>query len=201
MKIKRWEIALALALAVTFLCGFAVSREQTALADKLIRLHVVAASDSEEDQALKLQVRDAVLQQLHAILQGVDNREEAEARIRARLDELSRCAEETLQDAGKPAPVAVSLAVENFPTREYDTFSLPAGYYTSLRIVIGEGQGHNWWCVVFPPLCTEAATEDEFQDMGLTEEQQNLICGSGGGYVVRFRAMEWLSSLRSALFG
>lgn len=201
MKPKIWEIALALALIVTLLCGFAADRQQTELSEKLIRLHVVANSNSEEDQALKLKVRDSILGELEVLLSGVTDKTEAQKIIGSRLNELCRAARQTVQDEGYNYAVTARLMTEDFPTRNYSTFSLPAGKYTSLRITIGAGEGHNWWCVIFPPLCAGAAASGDVSDMGLTDDQVGLITESSGKYVVRFKAIEIFNAIRSALGG
>ncbi len=127
MKLKKWELALILALGITFLCGATLSREQEALSDKLIRLHVVANSDSEADQALKLKVRDRILEDVGSLLGGVTERDKAVKLIDENLDAIIRDAKEVIISEGYAYDVSASITVEEFPTREYDTFSLPAG--------------------------------------------------------------------------
>ena len=150
--LRRWELALLLGLALAALLGVWLDKSQSALADQVIRLHVLANSDSQADQALKLKVRDSVLAAAEAYFQPGATRDETEAVLRAHLRELATAGAETVAEEGYDYPVTASL-VENywFPTKEYTDFALPAGQYTALRIVIGEGGGQNWWCVVFPP--------------------------------------------------
>lgn len=146
-------------------------------------------------------MRDAVLAELTPLLEGASGRAEAQARVEADLDGVTAAAERTAAAAGRDYRVRVSLKRELFPTTEYSTFSLPAGTYTSLRVVIGEGKGHNWWCVVFPPVCTAAALDEETASaVGLTPEETKLMTEENGGYVVRFRAMELIGRLK-AFFG
>ena len=200
----RWNRRLALVLALSVTAAFCVTaawgahRAQEGLAEKLIRLHVIANSDSEEDQKLKLQVRDAVLAQAEEILEACGDLDEAEEELRAALGRLSAIAEETAAQAGCGDPVSAELSYEMYPTREYDTFRLPAGRYLSLRLTIGEGKGRNWWCVVFPPLCN-AATTEEFTDAGeaagLTTEELALLTEESGEYVVRFKIVEWVEEI------
>ena len=192
MKLKIWEISLMIALVIAVLGGILLARNQKELSDKLIRLHVVANSDSAEDQALKLQVRDAVLDELTQELTDITDRDEAAEIIEARLAEITAVSYEVVNAEGYDYPVAATLAVEAFPTREYETFSLPAGDYLSLRVTIGSGEGHNWWCVIFPPICTAAAVEDSFGDADLAEDEISLITEDSAGYVVKFQAMELL---------
>ena len=203
-KLRRWELALLLGVALAALLGAWLDSSQSALADQVIRLHVLANSDSEADQALKLEVRDRVLEVAESYFQPGATRDETEAILRDHLEELAAAGAETVGAAGYDYPVTASLE-ENywFPTKEYTDFALPAGESTALRIGIGEGGGHNWWCVVFPPLCLGSVTESAAQtalSAGLSEDQVSLMTGEDEGYVVKFRAMElwedfqhWLS--------
>jgi stage II sporulation protein R len=193
MKLKKWELALIIAFALTLLGGASLAGEQRELSDKLVRLHVVANSDSTEDQAAKLAARDAVLAELDALLYGARDRDEALERISGGLRALEAAAGAA---AGRDA--RAELGLEYFPTREYETFSLPAGRYTSLRIVLGDGAGRNWWCVVFPPLCAPAAG-DAGAFAALTEGETALITEDSAGVVVRFKAVELIGRIRSML--
>jgi len=185
-RLKPWEPALAAALIVSLLAGVWADRTQEKLASDLIRLHVVAASDSEEDQAAKLAMRDRVLTVLAPALEGCTDRDGAEAAIRAKIPALEA-----------PGGVTVTLGTEYYPTRRYDTFSLPAGEYLSLRVVMGQGRGHNWWCVVFPPLCTEAVAEDaEDAFLTLDGDETALITQADEGYVIKFRVVELWGQLK-----
>ncbi|MDR0861289.1 MAG: stage II sporulation protein R [Oscillospiraceae bacterium] len=191
MKLKKWELALLMALTVTFVAGAALAREQRALSDKLIRLHVVANSDSEEDQSLKLAVRDRILAELTPRLAGVGTRGEALDRIGQELMYLTVSARDEVQLRGYSYPVSITLTREDFPTREYDTFSLPAGSYESLRVKIGAAEGRNWWCVVFPKLCVGEVGGDDVA--ALSDDEWALITERTGRKVVKFRCMELLS--------
>ena len=133
---------------------------QCALADKTLRLHIVANSDSTEDQAQKLRVRDHLLKELRLLSKECDTLEETESVITENLSGLERSAREFLRKEQSTYDVTLTLCKERFSTRVYDTFSLPAGEYHSLRLVIGEGNGKNWWCVVFPTLCNAASAKD-----------------------------------------
>lgn len=194
-RLYRWELALLLGVAVSLLAGTWLSGQQAALAGKMVRLHVIGASDSAEDQAVKLLVRDQVLEKAEPWLEGISSREEAMEALGEHLEELARVGAET---AG--VPVTASLE-ENvwFPTREYTDFALPAGRYTALRIVIGEGTGRNWWCVVFPPLCMGAVSETAQEAGGFTEGQVELVSGEDEGHVVRFKALELWNTLTDRL--
>lgn len=195
------EIALMLALALTLTSGAAALHSQSALADKVVRLHVLANSDSEADQALKLQVRNAVLDHATAALAGAADRDEALRRLTALLPELEAAAEAVIAENGYGYPVRAELAETSFPTKEYDGFALPAGEYLALRVLIGAAAGQNWWCVVFPPLCVTASCDvpAAAQGAGLSEEQVALITEAGGGYVLKFKTVELWQALRASL--
>ena len=169
------------------------------LRQELIRLHVVAASDSREDQAVKLEVRDAVIQAVQRELENFHDLDQAKAYLQENLPKIESVANEVLSRAGFADTATVSLCVEEFTTRVYDTFTLPAGLYESLRIVIGEGAGQNWWCVVFPSLCLPATSE------GFEE----VACGAGfsdtltdtleGEHEIRFFFLDALGSFENFL--
>ena len=203
LALSLLELALLIGVTVLLVTGAWAANTQGELADKVVRLHVIANSDSEEDQALKLQVRDAVLDRTEEILRASADRAEAAERLEAALPELERLAEETAAANGFDCGVTAELTETSFPTKEYDGFALPAGKYLALRIVIGEGAGQNWWCVVFPPLCTAAASEvpETALAAGLTEDQVSLITEEDGGYTLRFKVVEWWEALREKLSG
>ena len=195
------EIALMVALAVTLLWGVWSLQEQDGLERKMIRLHVIANSDAQDDQALKLQVRDAVLAQATDLLQQSRDMVDAQRKLSLALPAIETAAREKVVAEGYDYAVAARLEQTEFPTKEYDGFSLPAGEYLALRVVIGEGAGQNWWCVVFPPLCTAAATDIEETAIatGLGEEDISLITEENQGYVLKFRSLELWESLRQWL--
>lgn len=200
-KLKIFEIALLIGLAVFLATGALALQTQDTLADKVVRLHVLANSDSEEDQALKLQVRDAVLERATELLKQSADRREAEGLLRGQLLELERLAGEVIAANGYAYPVSVELTDTEFPTKEYDGFTLPAGRYLSLRVLIGEAKGQNWWCVVFPPLCTAASADVPAAALtaGLSQEEVNLITEENQGYVLKFKTIEWWESIRKRL--
>ena len=197
-RLKIWEIALLLGVAVCLLSGARALHTQDELADKVVRLHVLANSDSEEDQALKLQVRDAVLDRAEDLLAQPSSRAEAEGKLRGQLLEFERLAEAVVREAGYDYEVTAELTDTEFPTREYEGFTLPAGEYLALRILIGEAAGRNWWCVVFPPLCTAATADVPASAMaaGFTEDEVRLITEEDRGYVLKFKAVEFWETLR-----
>ena len=190
-RAARWDWALLIAILVSFAWGTWADRTQQQLSDKVLRLHVLANSDSEADQALKLKVRDSVLETASAILADCPDRETAEQRLSAALPEIEDAARARIAAEGGKQTVTAELRPTVFPTREYEDFTLPAGEYLALRVVLGEGEGHNWWCVVFPPLCAETTSSLSQTAMaaGLTEEEVALITESDG-YQLKFKAVE-----------
>ena len=203
-RLRRWEAALLLAFGLTLTAGVWAGASEAALANRVLRLHVVANSDSEGDQARKLLVRDAVLSRAAQLLDGVDDRGRAEALLRPHLDELAQAGADALARTGNHDPVAVTLTDQWFPTKEYDGFSLPAGRSRALRVTIGAGEGRNWWCVVFPPLCLGSVTEESVETAAggvLSEDQVSLITGQDGGYVLKFRIIEWWEELLRSFGG
>jgi len=182
-------------LAACALLGCLPVHGEEEIYDSMIRLHVIARSDSTEDQAEKLAVRDTVLEMLSRKMADAASYGEALAAAGASLPDIERAAAETAGCA-----VRVTLSREKYPVRFYENFTLPAGEYTSLRVIIGEGAGRNWWCVLFPQLCTARASEDEiYEDFiaaGFSAEQYRLIRNeSGVRYKIRFRILEILEEL------
>lgn len=199
--LRLWECALLLAFSLTLVTGVWAAGSQSALAGQVVRLHVIANSDSDADQALKLQVRDAVLSAAAPLLEGVSDQSQAEQVLSAHLQELADAGAAVVAYEGYSYPVAVSLEDCWFPTREYEDFALPAGTYRALRVVIGAGEGRNWWCVVFPPLCTAAACQwqDAGRAAGLEEDDLSLMAEEDAGYELRFRSVELWEMLRQWL--
>lgn len=185
-------LLLAILVAGVWTGGLIADRQQ--LKDNLLRLHVVAASDSAGDQAVKLQVRDAILGSLEQGLQDLTDLDQALAYVQQMLPKLEQAANGVLEQAGFDQRVNVSLALEEFPLREYDTFSLPAGIYHALRVVIGEGEGQNWWCVVFPNLCVGAASEEYREMSAFSDKLYDTITGK---YELRFWLLDQLGRLEN----
>ena len=179
-----WELAGLIALCFLLLSGVWAEGRQASIAGSLVRLHVLAVSDAPEEQAVKLRVRDAVLSLLAPKLAGVQSADEAGEIL---ADSLPLIRSAALK-AAEGRPVRVSLAEERYPTRDYAGFSLPAGRYRSLRVVLGEGQGHNWWCVVFPPVCLSAAEQEAMQPV-MNPDDYALITREDG-WEIRFRIVE-----------
>ena len=183
------------------LWGAGLLRDRQLLRRELIRFHVVANSDTPQDQAVKLQVRDAVLESLQMDLQKISDVREAKAYLKENLPKIRRIAKNTLEAAGFSEDVVVSLCREAFDTRIYDTFTLPSGVYESLRIIIGEGEGHNWWCVTFPNLCLPAALEN-FEDVaagaGFSEKLTDTL-NAPENYEIRFFLLDAMGRLENIL--
>ena len=167
-----------------------LQRQQQMLADKMIRLHIVANSDTKYDQDLKLEVRDAVL--------SVTREARSKAELASMLPRIEAAAKECLRKAGSGYSVKVSLQKEYFPTRIYSTFSLPAGAYHALRVTVGEGAGHNWWCVLFPSICLCAAADlkEAAAAAGFTDREVGLITQDGLQYKFKFKALELLQQAK-----
>lgn len=203
MLLKKIEISLIAGLCIAVVAGLSCVHMQEDIASKMIRLHVVANSDTAEDQALKLKVRDGVLSEVGTYLDGETQIETAAAEISQHIPQIEETAERILRENGCDLEVRAALKTEAFGTREYDTFTLPAGEYQSLRLTIGEAKGRNWWCVVFPPLCISAASEFEAtaEAAGLTDEEISLITEDDGEVVFRFRFLEILQKIRDSLAG
>ena len=195
-KLKIWETALLISLCITLFTGAWAGSRQAGLSQKLIRLHVVAVSDDDSEQAIKLEVRDAVLDYLAPLLSEAGDAKTAGEIIEDNLSGVEHAA----LSRSRGRQVIVTLGPEEFPTRHYESFSLPAGEYESLRVTLGEGEGHNWWCVVFPPLCVEAAGSDaELVQSVLSADDAALITRENGEYALRFRVLELWGELRSLL--
>lgn len=198
-RLRRWEAALMAAVAIAMLGGMWLDGEQAALAENVIRLHVIANSDSAADQALKLQVRDRILEQADGLYPAGADAEAARRSIEEHLTQLVQVGQQVVEEQGYDYPVTAAVKQVWFPTKQYQDFALPAGKYTALQIVIGEGSGQNWWCVVFPPLCLGSVTEQveaAEQAGNFTPGQTALITGESGGYVVKFKAVELWEQLK-----
>ncbi len=195
MKWKTIEKALLMGLvltaAVTF-SGFAGVCE--ALPEEVLRLHVLANSDSQEDQALKLQVRDRILEESASLMDGVSDKKDALRAAEKAIPALEEAARDEIREQGYSYPVSIAVEKVYFPTREYGDTTLPAGKYDALRVVIGSGEGQNWWCVLFPALCLPAAEDTPELGEVLTPGEMDAVQG-GQKYEVRFKlweAYEWI---------
>lgn len=200
---KKWisaMIVVSLLAAGTLSLAAAMQQEQRVLAEKLVRLHVVANSDTEADQAEKLLVRDAVLEVTEPLVQSAKDPRQA---LEKAIPEIKEAAEACLAANGSDRKVSVTLQKERFPTRYYESFALPAGVYPSLRVTIGAGEGKNWWCVAFPSVCF-CATAEELEtaavSAGFTRDEVKLITENEDGYVLKFKIWELLCEVKAKLF-
>ncbi|WOC33404.1 MULTISPECIES: stage II sporulation protein R [Caproicibacterium] len=197
MKWKLWERAAAvgLILSLALSCTGTIAASED-IPSRVLRLHVLANSDSAADQALKLKVRDRILKDSGVWFTNADTRAQAEAQAQAHLSDLQRQAEDELRQNGCHDRVRVSLEDTWFPTRQYGKLTFPAGTYRALRVVIGQGAGHNWWCVLFPALCLPTAEPKKDLDDVLTKPEEQL---TGSQYRIQFKTVELYESLENWL--
>ena len=194
--ILRLEISLLVALII---CGAlninAFSQQCDNIRDKMLRMHVIANSDSDEDQQLKLKVRDAVLSAGKEVFDGSVTAEEAKEKLTPYVDYLEKVALETVKNEGFNYNVKITVENEYFNTRTYDnSVTLPAGFYTAVKVIIGEGKGQNWWCVMFPPMCLPTATaECEISDV-LTDDETEIVLNTEK-YEFKFKLLEIFEEL------
>ena len=193
---KKFAIGILSILTAMLIVAALPTEADAEIYDDTLRLHILAASDSDEDQALKLAVRDGILAEYSRELSGLADLEEARATLEARLPDIIATAERIVAEAGYDYRVTASLGEEWYDTRDYGELSLPRGVYTSLIIRIGEGQGRNWWCVMYPPMCLDLATDAPSDDWtsGYTGEELSLISGK---YRVKFKLLEVISEFIS----
>ncbi len=198
MKKKELAVLMGLLLSVilTGLVGFA--KECEIIRQDTLRLHILANSDSQEDQDIKLKVRDRILQEFSFLFADAQDKGQVMQNVQAHLKEIAACAKQVLKENGK-APVASAQIVNMyFTTREYEGFTMPAGMYDALRITLGEGQGHNWWCVMFPPMCIPAAAQQQTLQENYTEQEQQIIT-SPPEYEARFFLVELFEQVKAWL--
>lgn len=200
IHIGRLELAaligLVITLGVSSVTGF--MQDCAELRQEVLRIHILADSDQEPDQAVKLQVRDAVLEAINQDFSGDGTLEGTIACLEGEMDRIEETANEVLAEAGMPYQAKAELTEMYFTTREYErdgsTFSMPAGRYQALRITLGSGEGHNWWCVAYPPMCIDAAVEGQ----AAVVEQEILELEQTPVYKPKLALVEWVESLREA---
>ncbi len=192
--IKAAVSLIVIAAAIFNIASF--SAECKNIRSDVLRLHVVADSDSESDQQLKLMVRDAVLEKGGELFNGSVTAQTAKSKITPQIAELKETAEEVLQKNGCTNEVEITVQEEFFNTRCYENFTMPAGVYTAVRVNIGSAQGQNWWCVMFPPLCLPAASADA--DAFFTEAEMKVISASPQ-YEPRFKIVEIMETIKNKL--
>ena len=191
---KKLLIPIFTILLSTVFIATIPTEAEAAIYEDTLRLHILANSNSDEDQNLKLEIRDEILKKYSSQLKDTEKIDEAENIIGGLLSEIEDFAEEEITERGFDYQVRCELGKEWYDTREYERFTLPKGYYTSLRVIIGDGEGHNWWCVMFPPMCLDIATENAPSDDGIidyTKEEISLITNKK--YNFKFKILELLS--------
>ena len=191
---------IAISLYMAFSCTYFTASAGTVKED-VVRLHILANSNSEKDQEVKLKVRDALLKTNASILSDDVTKENAKEHFENSKEILLRTAKETLKENGVNYNVKITLQEEYFETRYYGNLTFPAGQYTGLKVVLGEGKGKNWWCVMFPPLCIPAAdgieTNENTADY-LTQSGERIVNG-GNKYIVKFKFLEIYEEFRNKL--
>ena len=183
-------------LITTIILNFLPVHGEETVYEETVRLHVIANSNSREDQEVKLKVRDSVLKCVSEKMESVTDQKSAVALLDGMKDEIKRCADETLKSEGVNKEVTVNFGDEKYPIRYYEDFTLPSGIYKSLRVEIGDGDGKNWWCILFPSVCISNAVsaKEDYVMAGFTPEQYKIIDnGSGRKYKVRFKILEILA--------
>lgn len=196
---KKIKISITVGIVVAILfsiCSFAKTSEE--IRSDVLRLHVIANSDTSVDQNLKLRLRDYILQEGKDIFNGSVNVENAVEKIEPVLPELEKSAKAFVNQAGFDYDVKISLSNEYFTTRTYETVTLPAGKYLALRVVIGSGEGHNWWCVMFPPMCVPAADKKDEIENVFSEKEIKLV-ESKPKYEPRFKVVEIYEQLKEII--
>lgn len=198
MKKTVLKIEASILIALIICCVFninAFSEQCDSIRGKMLRMHVIANSDTNKDQALKLKVRDAVLSAGSEIFDGSVTATDAQTKINPHIDYLETVALETIKNEGFDYNVKITVENEYFKTRTYDnSVTLPAGYYTAVKVIIGEGAGQNWWCVMFPPMCLPAAeAECEISDV-LTEDETEIVTETDK-YKFRFKIIEFFEDI------
>lgn len=202
-KTNKLLICTTVAIAVFLIVGFFPVHGESKIYDTVVRLHVLANSDSEQDQALKLEVRDEIIKIISPSVENCHSIEEAIAAIGSVMDDIQTKAEEVVSKRGYDYAVSIKIGKEHYPTKEYESCCFPAGEYVSLQVLLGEAEGQNWWCCLFPPLCLSAASEqarldneDAFISAGLNADQYKIITDSDKTkYKVRFKILEVIEGI------
>ena len=195
------EKSVVLAFILTTLISFtSFEKNCESVSDKVLRLHIMANSDYEYDQSLKLKVRDRILSYSSEIFGNSMNKNDAKVAAEKNIDEIKQIALDEIHNQGYDYPVHVEITNMYFTTRTYDTVTLPAGNYDALRVSIGEGKGHNWWCVMFPQLCIGSSKKEEAVDEVLNKEESSVVKG-GNKYEVKFKIVEWFNAFKNWICG
>lgn len=196
---KTLKIFVPLFLVFVFMFSYIAPFIETSenISEQVFRLHILANSDSAEDQQLKLKVRDEILKKGETVFASSNSLEETIELCKDNIALFQQTAEQCLKDNGSDYDVKVYVDKEYFNTREYDEITLPSGIYNALKIEIGQGKGHNWWCVMFPAICLSSVTDDELNKY-LSEDEQKLV-NSDSKYEVRFKIVEIYEKVKSKI--
>lgn len=202
-NIKRLLLLLLLLFIYTFICAFSyVSAVSTDIQDSVFRLHVIANSDSAEDQNLKYIVRDKVLEYINSISGNESSKEDVINLAKLNINEIQKIAENTINENGYNYSVKLNIGNFAFPTKAYGDISFPAGFYDALKIEIGEAKGQNWWCVMFPPLCfvdvTSGVVPEESKETikeNLSEEEYELLSENSNDINFKFKIVEMFQNI------
>lgn len=195
MKFRTWErvlIAICASVLLIVFVDLALPAGESEIYDSVIRLHVLAQSDSAQDQQIKLAVRDAIVAECADLFSDTRTTEEALTRIEHAALQMEQIANRVLKEHGADYTATAVFGTESYPTREYDGVTFPAGDYLSLRILLGEGEGQNWWCCLFPPLCMSASTaEESLESVGIDTASGKVF--TERKYRFRLKILEWFS--------
>ena len=205
--LKRILIILVLFLIYTCICAFSYANNVSSdISNNVLRLHILANSDSDEDQNLKLKIRDNILAYMRGISNDIHSKEDAISLVEEKMDMFEGIAMQTIYEEGYDYPVNIQVGNFDFPTKDYGSISLPSGKYDALRIEIGEANGHNWWCVMFPSLCFVDVSSDpldekskEMLENSLNEEEYKLISEDDSVMNFKFKILEFFDDMRIKL--
>ena len=201
-KIKRFFIIFLLLILYIFFCAISYTNAIcTNISDSVFRLHVIANSDTPEDQNLKYIVRDSIIDYINEITKNAESKEEVIELARNNIDEIKKIAEQTVYNEGYNYKIEVSIGNFEFPTKKYGDITLPPGFYDALKIEIGNAEGQNWWCVMFPPLCfvdiTSGIVPDDSKEImqnSMSEDEYELISENTRGVKFKFKIVEVLQN-------
>ena len=200
MKLKAIDISVFVTLIVCIIATVSFENSCKGIREEILRLHVIANSDEDYDQELKLKVRDSLLRCSETVFSGSEDIISAQGKLQQNTDKLLYSAEEAIRESGYDYDVKIELARSYFPTRVYDDITLPAGYYKAVRVIIGEGKGKNWWCIMFPPLCLPAATDNkEVIGKYLSGDEMKIVT-SNPEYEIRFWLIEKYYDIKNKYF-
>lgn len=196
---RKAEISVIIGLIVSIIVStVSFGYECEKIRNDVIRLHVIANSDSEADQRVKLKVRDALLECGKEMFSGNVDVNNAEEKLNLYKKSLIETADKVLAENGMEYKSDISLKEEYFATRQYEEFTMPAGEYLALKVILGEGSGKNWWCVMFPPLCLPAASENKDLNVVFSENGADIV-GNSNKYVIKFKIVELFEEIKQKI--